>query len=548
MRADRRRTRSYVSLASERLRERTAFGRAAVALHADLRTRRVPLHWTGLFGVVTLASIAVLFVTGVLLMLVYVPSSAPRVYQGPYLPLVGQPVSLAFDSVMRLSFQTPGGLLLRQLHHWAGLLAPASIMVQLLVTFFTGAFRRPRRGSWVALLLLLIVALAAGWSGYALPDDSLSGTGLRIVQGILLSIPLAGTWLSALLFGGGFPGTVIETLHPLHVLITPVLIVVLIAVRARSALRHRPPQFAGGGREEDNVVGVPMLPTAAVRAGGLFAVVLGLLTGIAATVQITPVWLYGPADPGTASAGSQPDWYTGFLDGALRLVPPGWELVLFDRTWVLAQLVPLAVVGLFLLTVAAYPFLEGWISGDRSDHHILDRPRNVATRTGIGVAGMVFFGILWLAAGTDVIALTLGASIESIIHTLQFALLAGPPAAFALTRWVCLGLQRRDRDLVEHGYETGRIVRLPGGEYVEAHRALSAQERWRRSAHVHPVAVGARPDEAGRLPLRERVRAALATRFYAARIDPRPAPSPRPPAPLLPAARERTPERDPASA
>jgi ubiquinol-cytochrome c reductase cytochrome b subunit len=392
----------------------------------------------------------------------------------------------------------------------------------LLISFFTGAFRRPRRGSWVALFLLLIAVLAAGVSGYALPDDSLSGTGLRIVQGIVLSIPLIGTWLSGLLFGGGFPGTIIETLYPVHFAIVPALIVILIALRARSAYRNKPPQFAAGGREENNVVGISLLPKAAARAGGLFALVVGLLVGIAATVQITPVWVYGPADSGVVSAGSQPDWYTGFLDGALRLVPPGWEFVLFDRTWTLALLVPLVVIGLYLLTVAVYPFLEGWISKDKTEHHILDRPRNAATRTGVGVAGMVFYGVLWLAASADVIALVLSVSFEGVILTLQITLLAGPVVGFVLTKRVSLALQRKDRELVEHGYETGRIVRLPGGEYVEVHHPLDEQERWKLSAHVHPHAVDARPNEAGKLSLLERVRAALAKRFYADRIEPRP--------------------------
>jgi ubiquinol-cytochrome c reductase cytochrome b subunit len=384
VRADRRRPRSFSETASEYLRERTAPGRAFTTFRAELRTRVIPVHWTNFLGVITIASIAVLFVTGIMLMFVYVPSSGPVVYKGDFAPLVGIEVSRAFDSVMRLSFDVPGGLVVRQLHHWAALLVPASIMLQLLVSFFTGAFRRPRRGSWLALFLLLIAVLAGGWSGYALPDDALSGTGLRIVHGIVHSIPFVGTWIATFLFGGEFPSTIIENLNLIHVAVVPAVTVLLIALRARWAFKNKPPQFAAGGREEGNVVGIPMLPHAAVRSGGFFAVVVGVLVLMASAVQISPLWTYGPADPGTVSAGSQPDWYTGFLDGALRLVPPGWEFVLFDRTVTLALLVPLVVIGVFLLVVAVYPFLEGWISKDKTDHHILDRPRNTATRTGIG--------------------------------------------------------------------------------------------------------------------------------------------------------------------
>lgn len=519
MRADRRRTRSRSDAVSDYLRERTAAGRAFTAFRAELRTRVVPVHWTNLFGVVTVASIVVLFVTGVMLMFVYVPSSEPVTYRGEYAPLVGVEVSRAFDSVMRLSFDVPGGLMLRQLHHWAALLVPASIMLQLLVSFFTGAFRRPRRGSWLALFLLLIAVLAGGWSGYALPDDALSGTGLRIVHGIVHSIPFVGTWIASFLFGGEFPSTIIENLNVIHWAIVPAGIVLLIALRIRSAYRNKPPQFAAGGTEEGNVVGIPLLPHAAVRAAGLFSIVAGLLVLMASAVQISPVWTYGPADPGTVSAGSQPDWYTGFLDGALRLVPPGWEFVLFDRTFTLALLVPLVVIGVFLLIVAVYPFLEGWLSKDKTDHHILDRPRNTATRTGVGVAGMTFYGVLWLAASADVMAFVFHLSFESVIVILQVTLIAGPVLAFMLTRRICLALQKKDRDLVLHGYETGRIVRLPGGEFVEVHRPLDEQERWRLVAHTHPDAIDARPTDAGTLSVLERARAALAALFYADRID-----------------------------
>jgi ubiquinol-cytochrome c reductase cytochrome b subunit len=484
------------------------------------------LHWTNLFGVITVAGIVVLFVTGIPLMIAYAPSSDPVTYRGAYDPLLGAEVSRAFASVMRLSFEVPGGLLLRQLHHWAGLLVPASIMLQLLVSFFTGAFRRPRRGSWVMLFLLFVVVLAGGWSGYALPDDMLSGTGLRIVHGITLGIPVIGTWLSTVLFGGEFPGSIIENLNLIHVIVVPVGLLVLIAGRARAAYKNRPPQFAAGGREESNIVGVPLLPNAAVRAGGAFAVVVGLLVLMATFVTVSPIWNYGPADAGNASAGSQPDWYTGFLDGALRLVPPGWEFEFLDRTWTLAILAPLAVVGLFLVTVALYPFLEGWIVRDDVDHHILDRPRNTANRTAIGVAGILFYCVLWAAGSADVMALVLQVSFESVIVTLQVGLIAGPLVGFFVTQRVCLALQRKDRELVLHGYESGRIVRMPGGEYIEVHQPLDEFERWRLAAHTHARAAQARPDESGRLTRMERLRAWSGVRFLAARVEPTPTPTP----------------------
>lgn len=475
--------RSLTDRLSQALRTRTAIGRKLDATVKHLRTRSVPLHWTNLFGVVSLACTAVLLVTGLVLMFFYTPSSDLVTYHGSYAPLRGAEVSKAFESTMAISFDLRGGLLLRQAHHWAALLLPASIIIQLLVTFFTGGFRRPRRGSWVALFLLLIVVLAGGWSGYALPDDMLSGSGLRIVQGIVLGIPVVGTWLSMLVFGGEFPGSVIQNLYPIHVAVVPVLMVVLIAARARSSYIHKPPQFADAGRTEQNVVGVPMFPNAAARASALFGIVVGVVVLVAATVTISPIWLYGPSAPGDASAGSQPDWYTGFLDGALRLVPPGWEVEWLGRTWTLAILVPLAVIGVFLAIVMLYPFIEERVTRDRREHHILDRPRNTATRTGIGVAGMIFYGVLWGAGSADIAATQLGLGLEGIISALQVMLVAGPILGFIITRRVCLALQAKDRELALHGFETGRIVRLPGGEYVEIHEPIDEYERWRLVAH-----------------------------------------------------------------
>jgi ubiquinol-cytochrome c reductase cytochrome b subunit len=207
----------------------------------------------------------------------------------------------------------------------------------------------------------------------------------------------------------------------------------------------------------------------------------------------------------------------------LRLVPPGWEFEWLGYTWTLAVLVPLAVVGAFLLLVMVYPYLDEWITGDRRDHHILDRPRNTATRTGIGVAGMVFYGVLWAAASADVAATALNLTIESVIVVLQVTVLAGPVIAYELTRRICLGLQRKDRDLLLHGYETGRIVRLPGGEYVEVHRPLDRYERWRLAAHEPVPVPSARPDALGRLHLADRVRERLARWYLQPRIDDEPA-------------------------
>jgi ubiquinol-cytochrome c reductase cytochrome b subunit len=498
----------------------TAGGRRVAALAAELRRRRFPLHWSNLFGVVALACIVVLFVSGIFLMFFYSPSSDLVTYRGAYAPLHNVVMSKAYRSTLNISFNVRGGLLMRQVHHWAALLLPAAVIVQTLVTFFTGGFRRPRLFGWVLLFFITFVALVGGWSGYALPDDVLSGTGLRIVEGIALGVPVVGTWASALLFGGEFPGQIVEHLYPIHIAVVPILLVLLVALRLRASYVHGSAQQARPGRTEDNVVGVPVFPNAVTRAVGLFLIVCALLVALSALVTVSPVWLYGPSASGEASAGSQPDWYTGFLDGALRLVPPGWGFVWLGHTWALDILIPLVVVTVFLLGLLLYPFAERWISGDNREHNLLDRPRNTATRTAIGVAGLTFYGALWGAGSADLLATQFTVSLESVLTFYQVLVVAGPIVAFAVTRRVCLALQKKDQEILLHGYETGRIVRLPGGAYVEVHREVDPTERWRleHPSDFRPILL--QPDANGRLTLARRVRAGLSHFFFEDRITP----------------------------
>lgn len=429
-----------------------------------LRQRTFVPHWSNVFGILAFACVVVLLVTGVILMVFYEPSSESTVYHGSYGPLNGAEVSKAYASTLRISVDLPGGLLVRQAHHWAALLLPAAIMLQLLVTFFTGAFRKPHRFRWLLLFGLFVTALLGGWSGYALPDDSLSGTGLRIFEGITLGLPVIGTLASGVVFGDAFPGRVLESLFPVHVWVTGALLVGLIALWLRSAIKERPLRRRGKPVGE-----VALLPTAAVRAGGLFALSVGVIMVMAGTMTISPIWLYGPASTSDASAGSQPDWYTGFLDGALRLVPPGWEITWLGRTWTLAVIAPLAVISTFMLIVALYPFLEERFTRDRLDHDLLDRPRDVPVRTGIGVAGMIFYGVLWAAASADIMATEFGLGLNQLLTVLQVMLITGPVLGFGVTWSLCRWLQRQDAELAEHGRPTGVIVRLPSGGYIEDH-------------------------------------------------------------------------------
>lgn len=483
------------------------------------RRRVIPDHWSLLFGQVAVASFVACMLSGVFLMFFYNPSTVSVTYDGAYAPLHGIEMSRALESSLDLSFEVRGGLLMRQLHHWSASVMIAAVMLHLLRIFFTGAFRKPRELTWLLWFGILLLSMAAGLTGHILPDDALSGTSLMVMDGLLKGIPIVGTWLSFFVFQGRFPSGAIDTFYPLHVLVLPGIIVLLLTVVGALNLRHRPAQFRGPGRTENNIVGRPFT-VALVKSGGLFAIVFGVLTLIAATVTVNPIWIYGPADPSVASVGGGALWYLAFLDGAQRLVPPGWEFVLWDHTFTPAILAPIGVSVLFLITAMIYPFIEGWVTNDRSEHHLLARPRNAPTRTGIGVAGIVFYGVLWIAAGSDVIAFHFALSNESLILTLQLTLLLGPIAAFILTTHICLGLQRKDREIALHGYETGRIVRLPGGEYVEVHQPVDAYERWKLIDHEDYDPMRVRPDAQGRIRWHDHARASLSRWFFQDRIVP----------------------------
>lgn len=455
--------------------DRSRLGRWVGRMHAEARIRTVAWHWSNLLGTAAVGCIIVLFITGIPMTLAYDASSAAVTYDGPWEPLRGQEVSRAYASVMTLSLEQRGGLLLRQVHHWSALLLPALLILQLIVVYVTGRHRRPRRLGWLLLCGVLLTALLGGWSGYALPDDMLAGSGLRIFHGIVLSVPLVGSPIASFLFGGEFPGTVIETIYPIHVVVVPVLLLALVAARATLAW-----QLPGQRRAAD--VDVPWvrdvsLPSAVPRVLGLLAMTGAIVVLAGSLVTVAPVWDAGPSDPGNATAGSQPDWYTGFLDGALRLVPPGWEVQIAGVTITLALLVPLLVVGGFVAGVIVLPMLEDHFRRDRQNHLRVERPRDTPWRTATAAAAVTFFCVLWGAGSADIIALTFHLALEQVILSFQIALFVGPPLAYLVTRRICRDLRAKDLDTLEHGIESGRIVRLPGGQYIEVHAELDAGRR-----------------------------------------------------------------------
>jgi ubiquinol-cytochrome c reductase cytochrome b subunit len=478
-----------------------------------------PDHWSFMLGEIALYSFIILILSGTFLAFWFKPSQVEVEYQGTYDLLRGIHMSQAYASTLDLSFDIRGGLLMRQIHHWAAIIFIAAMFVHMLRVFFTGAFRKPRELNWVIGFVMLTLGIVEGFIGYGLPDDLLSGTGLRITQGMMQATPVVGSYLVFFVFGGEFPGDdFVARFYTVHVLLIPGLILALVTVHLLLVVYHKHTQYPGPGRTNSNVVGYPLMPVYMAKAGGFFFVVFGVTTLMSALLQINPVWLYGPYNPAEVTAGSQPDWYMGWLEGAVRIMP-GLESSFWGITLSWNIIVPAMVMpGIFITLWALYPFIEQWITGDKREHHVLDRPRNQPTRTAIGVAFMTFYAVLWVGGGNDLVATHFGVSLNGVTYTLRVMLFLGPVIAFWITRRICISLQRSDRERLLHGLETGVIQRLPHGEYIEKHAPIDVTEAYVLTQHdeQRPFELDPDTDENGvAAPRRaiKRFRARL-SRFY----------------------------------
>jgi ubiquinol-cytochrome c reductase cytochrome b subunit len=445
-----------------------------------------PDHWSFLLGEICLYSFVVLILTGVWLTLFFHPSMNEVTYHGSYTPLNGVRMSEAYASTLDISFDVRGGLLIRQLHHWSALIFVAGMLTHMMRHFFTGSFRKPREVNWLFGWSLLFLGLFEGLFGYSLPDDLLSGTGLRFVHGATLSVPIVGTYLAMFLFGGEFPGhDIVARFYSLHVLVIPGIMAALVVAHLILVVYHKHTQFAGPGKTERNVVGTPFFPVYLAKAGGFFFLVFGTLTLIAAVASVNPVWSYGPYRADQVSTGAQPDWYLGFAEGLVRVMP-GWEITLWGHTLILGVLIPVVVFPLVLVFIGVYPFLEARFTKDQREHHLLDRPRNRPVRTAIGASWISLYLILLAGGGNDIVATRLHLSINTVTWAVRIGMFVVPVIVFVATRRICLGLQLRDRELVLHGRETGVIKRLPHGEYVEVHQPLDQARLHTLTAHERP--------------------------------------------------------------
>ncbi|MEB8342055.1 cytochrome bc1 complex cytochrome b subunit [Streptomyces endophyticus] len=497
-----------------------ADGRLGLYQLAKSQMRKVfPDHWSFMLGEICLYSFIILILTGVYLTFFFDPSTQEVIYDGAYVPLKGIRMTQAYESTVHISFEVRGGLLIRQIHHWAALVFVAGMTVHMMRVFFTGAFRKPRELNWVFGWTLLFLGIVTGLTGYSLPDDLLSGTGLKFAQGAVLSVPIVGTYLAMFLFGGEFPGDdFIARLYPIHILLLPGIMLGLVALHLILVFYHKHTQFAGPGRSEKKVIGAPFFPIYVAKAGGFFFLVFGVLAILGAVATINPVWAFGPYRTDLVTTGAQPDWYLGFSEGLIRVMP-AWEINAWGHTLQLGVFIPFTLFPLILSFMAVYPFLESWITGDKREHHVADRPRNKPVRTGIGVAWLSLYAVLLIGGGNDIVATKLHLSINAITWFVRISFFVAPVLAFVVTKRICQGLQHRDRDKALHGRESGTIRRLPHGEFIEVHEPLTRAELYTLNQHEQPAAyeLGPRVDANGverKFTVRQRMRARLAKAMF----------------------------------
>ncbi len=440
-----------------------------------------PTHWSFMLGEIALYSFIILILSGVYLTLFFDPSMSKVIYDGAYAPLNGVEMSAAYKTALNLSFEVRGGLFIRQVHHWAALMFAVSLMVHMMRIFFTGAFRKPREANWVIGCVLLLLSVAEGFMGYSLPDDLLSGVGLRIMSAIIVALPIVGTWMHWIMFAGDFPGDIIiPRLYIAHVLLIPGILLALIAAHLALVWYQKHTQFPGPGRTERNVVGVRILPVFALHGGSFALITFGLIAIMAGLFQINSIWNLGPYNPSQVSAGSQPDVYMLWTDGAARVMP-AWELYLGNYTipgvfWVALML------GILVGLLFAYPMIEQKLTGDDAHHNLLQRPRDVPVRTGLGVMALTFYVLLTISGGNDHVAHFFDISLNTMTWFGRISLVLLPPIAYFVTHRICVGLQRSDREVLEHGIETGTIRQLPSGGFIEVHQPLGPVD-----AHGHAV-------------------------------------------------------------
>ena len=387
-----------------------------------------PSNWSFLLGEVSAISLAVLVLTGIFLTMFYRPSTEPVVYTGSEHIFAGQTLPAAFESIVRLSHDVPGGLLFRRIHRVASHLFIASTVLHMLRILLTGAFRRPREINYIIGIGLLTLAFGSGFTGYSLPYDSLAGTGIRIAYSEVLSLPIIGEYVAFWVFGGEFPtGDVIPRFFVAHVLLLPAVIIGTVGLHLALVARQRHTQFPRFGVDGHHlVVGKPLFPTQAAESLTLTLWVGGLLSAAAVLIPWSDVTLLGPYVPGEVGNNAQPDWFIFWLEGGLRIfppleftIPPG---IVISGPFVAGVLLPGVVFGILLI----YPWVERRVYRLEGDWHVLQNPLELPMRAAV-VLGLFSFVLLISAAATnDILSRMFGIPIEVITWGFRIAVFVVP--------------------------------------------------------------------------------------------------------------------------
>ena len=430
-----------------------------VVRYIDRRTGSAPLlkkalryvfpdHWSFLLGEIALYSFLVLIATGVYLTLFFHPSTAETVYRGGYGPLYGLKMTEAYRSTLDISFQVKAGLLIRQTHHWAADVFLVAIVLHVMRVFFTGAFRKPRELVYYLGVAMLMLAILEGYLGYSLADDLLSGMGLAIGYAVALSIPFVGANLALLIWGAPFPGSTDfwPRMYIAHVFLLPILIAVLLTAHLLLIVGRHHTQFRMSPRHtEHRVIGMPTFPAYAPRSIALALSVASVLFLLGGLVQINPIWLWGPYHTGLSTNGAQPDWYLGWLIGALRLMPGfdvriGHYTLIPNAFWGGAAF-PLLIFGLLLL----WPTIERRVTGDHAFHNLLQRPRDNPWRTAIGAAVFSWVALVFVFGAADRAYVVFGMSYGTQLWVYRVLVWAVPVVVLLATKRFCDELRAGER-------------------------------------------------------------------------------------------------------
>jgi ubiquinol-cytochrome c reductase cytochrome b subunit len=392
-----------------------------------------PVGFASLISHVAIAAFIILTVTGLALTVAYRPSTNLVTYTGASELYDGQQLPHAFASVVRISEDLPGGLLLRRVHVAASHVFLLSIVFHLLRVLATGAFRRPRLGNHLVGIGLLLVALLFAYTGELMPFSLVAASSLRIFEAVIGSIPFLGEPLSNLLIGPELPSErVLIGSWVLHVFLLPGAFTVLLAWhlwlvhRRTPALERRPDVDV-----RTTGVGCPLWPDAVARFGLLTAALAGLLLVSSVLIPWADIELEGPFFAAEATNSVHPAWVLFFTTGSLRIIPAIDVVILGIRiTNVLVAAV--VIPGILVTMVAIYPFLERKLLGDHGEHHELDHPLDVPLRAGVVTGMTTFAAILTLGAGVDVLSFWLVAPVEGVVTAFRIALVVVPITAVVI--------------------------------------------------------------------------------------------------------------------